>query len=125
LSNHTLLHVVHETRYDYAASVSLSQQKLHLTPRETGFQSARSHCITASPKPVEFLASLDYFGNACHYLSITEIHQQFVVRAESVVQLLPRALPAVSLNWLEVAAQLKYLAQPMMPDVLLANPMLL
>jgi transglutaminase-like putative cysteine protease len=120
----TLLQVVHETRYDYAASVSLSQQKLHLTPRETEFQSYRSHYITVLPTPIELNPSLDYFGNACHYLSITEIHQQFVVRAESVVLLQARALPSFSMDWSEVVTQLKYKGQAISKQELLATQFL-
>lgn len=124
MSNSTLLQVVHETRYDYAASVSLSQQKLHLTPRETEFQSYRSHYITVLPTPIELIPSLDYFGNACHYLSITEIHQQFVVRAESIVLLQARALPLFSMGWTEVVTQLKHTGQALSKQALLATQFL-
>ncbi len=95
----TVLQVTHETQYAYAASVSLSQQKLHLTPRQTPFQKRLSHQITCEPNAAEVRRDVDYFGNDCHYLAITEPHQHFAVLAESTVELLDRTLAPNSIPW--------------------------
>jgi transglutaminase-like putative cysteine protease len=120
-SNSVILKVVHETLYDYAAPVSLSQQKLHLTPRKTQFQEYQSHCIAVLPKPIELVTSADFFGNSCYYLSITEIHQQFLVQAESIVLLYPRPIPNASMCWTEVASSLVYSGQVISDEQLLAT----
>jgi transglutaminase-like putative cysteine protease len=95
-------HVHHETRYDYAQVVSLSQQLLHLEPREFLYQQPLSHSITISPTPNERVDSKDYFGNHVQYLAITAVHDFLIVTAESEVLLRPRPgveLVAGSMPW--------------------------
>ena len=41
------LRVVHETQYRYSSPVVLSQQLLHLTPRELPWQKPAAHRLTA------------------------------------------------------------------------------
>jgi transglutaminase-like putative cysteine protease len=88
-------HVLHETRYDYAQVVSLSQQLLHLEPREFLYQQRLSHSIHISPLPNERIDSKDYFGNYVQYAAITTAHDSLVVTAESQLLLHPR--PGVEL----------------------------
>jgi transglutaminase-like putative cysteine protease len=124
----SVLQVVHETRYDYAASVSLSQQKLFLTPRQTRWQTCLSHQLSVTPQPVEMNALVDYFGNSGHYLSITQSHQQFIVRSESVVKVLAREpvanLMANAFGWMELAALLKFGGRALSDELLLSNQFL-
>ena len=56
--------VVHETRYEYSGSVTRSHQLAHLKPRNTVFQTVRSHRIEVDPYPGEISQGTDYFGNA-------------------------------------------------------------
>ena len=44
-------HVLHETRYDYGSSVSLSQQQLHLAPRAVAWQQVEEQRIDIDPSP--------------------------------------------------------------------------
>jgi transglutaminase-like putative cysteine protease len=86
----TRMHVLHETRYRYAAAVSLSQQLLHLTPRLFQFQTCDWHEVTIDPFPEERYLAWDFFGNSTQYIAIVEQHDSLLVRAESMVTLLPR-----------------------------------
>jgi transglutaminase-like putative cysteine protease len=82
--------VVHETRYHYQSTVSLSQQYLHLTPRSFAHQQTESHLIWLDPAVNECKEGLDYFGNHTRHVSITLPHESLLVHAESTVVLSPR-----------------------------------
>jgi hypothetical protein len=86
--------VVHETRYNYQSSVSLSQQYLHLTPRSFAFQQTESHLIWLDPAVNESRDGVDYFGNGTRHVSITVPHDSLLVHAESTVAL--RARPGLA-----------------------------
>jgi transglutaminase-like putative cysteine protease len=108
-------HVVHETTYDYAAPVALSQQLLHLRPRSFQFQDCETYAIDIDPAPVESVDSQDYFGNPAQYVAITAPHSRLVVTAKSTVQLLPRPgeeLVAGSLPWEKVRDGLRQIGDP-------------
>ena len=95
-------HVLHETRYEYAAPVALSQQLLHLTPRSFQFQRCDAHEIRIDGAPSERLEAHDYFGNVTQYLAMATPHDSLVVCAESTVSLWPRPgeeLIANSIAW--------------------------
>ncbi|RPI47750.1 MAG: transglutaminase family protein [Betaproteobacteria bacterium] len=91
--------VVHETRYRYSSTVTGARQLAHLEPRATAWQEVHSHRIDILPEPVERSAGEDYFGNAVLRFTVTEPHDELLVRAESVVTVrdslgpLARALP--------------------------------
>jgi transglutaminase-like putative cysteine protease len=82
--------VVHETRYTYQSTVSLSQQYLHLTPRSFGFQETESHLIWVDPPLGDSKAGVDYFGNHTRHVALTQPHDSLLVHAESTVALRPR-----------------------------------
>jgi transglutaminase-like putative cysteine protease len=88
--NSARFHVLHETRYEYAATVALSQKLMHLTPRSFQFQQCESHTISLNPADSERTAGIDYFGNHTNYCVVSEPHQNLLVRAESTLTLLPR-----------------------------------
>jgi len=104
--------VVHVTRYEYEAPVGLSRQILHLTPRETAFQTCTKHAITIAPEPDVRGAAEDAFGNRVTSLCIESDHASLTVRAESWVDLAPRPLPDESATppWEDVRARLAYAA---------------
>ncbi|MES2902268.1 MAG: transglutaminase family protein [Pseudomonadota bacterium] len=94
--------VVHETRYQYGSTVSLSQQYLHMTPRSFAFQHTESHLIWLDPGGSESQDGVDYFGNHTRHLALTLPHDSLLVHAESTVLLFPRpglADIAASLPW--------------------------
>jgi transglutaminase-like putative cysteine protease len=85
------LHIVHETHYRYSAPVVLSQQLLHLTPRELPWQKTEMHAITIDPAAGEMAERADYYGNRTVHALVAAPHEALVVRAESVVNVKPRA----------------------------------
>jgi transglutaminase-like putative cysteine protease len=112
-------HVLHETRYQYAFAVSLSQQLLQLKPRTFQFQQCLAHDIYVSPLPSERHDALDYFGNHRQYLSISELSNELLVRAESTISLLARPgqeLLVHSKPWEHVRDTLRQLSRPVAND---------
>jgi transglutaminase-like putative cysteine protease len=113
--NNTRFHVLHETRYEYAATVSLSQKLLHLTPRSFQFQQCESHSILIAPIASEQTQRQDFFGNQTSYCVVTEPHQNLLVRAESTLTLYPRPgqeLIANSIPWELVRDGIHLLTNP-------------
>ena len=82
--------VVHETRYSYQSTVTLSQQYLHMTPRSFASQQTESHQIWVDPTEEEGVEGMDYFGNSTRHVAITAPHKMLLVHAESTVVLTPR-----------------------------------
>ena len=107
--------VVHDTRYDYAAPVSLAHHLAHLQPLQDDAQQLLDFKLSLHPAPAQCRDSVDSMGNAqCHF-SLTQSHPSLQVQARSHVRLRPRfaqlradASPA----WEAVAAGLRYAAQP-------------
>ena len=50
-----LLHVTHETRYDYSPPVETAQHLAHLKPRITASQRLVSHTLSIVPPPAPVL----------------------------------------------------------------------
>jgi len=82
--------VVHETRYQYQSTVSLSQQYLHLTPRSFAFQETESHVIWFDPAINDSKHGTDYFGNHTRHVAFSQPHESLLVHAESTLALRPR-----------------------------------
>lgn len=82
--------VVHETRYKYQSTVTLSQQYLHMTPRSFAYQQTESHQIWLDPVVNHSHDGIDYFGNSTRHIAITAPHKRLLVHAESVVVLSAR-----------------------------------
>ena len=51
--------VLHETRYAYQSQVTLSQQFLHMTPRNFSFQQTESHHLHVEPGQDEGVDGID------------------------------------------------------------------
>ena len=111
--------VRHETEYDYAFLVSVSQQLLQLRPRSFQFQTCLAHETRVTPEPSEWHESFDYFGNHRRYLAIAQPHQNLLVRAESTVVLLARPgaeLIEHSQPWEQVRDTLREINRPLNND---------
>lgn len=93
--------ISHLTQYNYQLPVSLSQQLLHLQPRELPWQHVQSADIHCTPEPQQRTVALDAFGNPACWLDIREPHQQLKLSAELDITVLPRAMPnfLLSPNW--------------------------
>ncbi|WP_304303552.1 transglutaminase family protein [Pseudacidovorax intermedius] len=108
-----LLHVTHETRYDYAPAVETAQHMAHLRPRDLGCQAVLDHRLAISPAPVHRSESDDIYGNRRTFFALESTHDQLVVTAESLVR---TAQPALSpqadsrLAWDVVRERFRYRA---------------
>jgi transglutaminase-like putative cysteine protease len=107
------LDVCHETRYDYAAPVSLAHHLAHLKPLDDAFQHLEDFSLAVQPDPAQWRDSVDAWGNAqCHF-SLAQAHGQLRVTATSRVAVRARfaALePTASPPWAQVAARVRYVA---------------
>ncbi len=122
----TSFHVLHETRYDYAYTVSLSQQLLQLKPRTFQFQQCLAHQISVTPTPSEQHDAFDYFGNHRQYLSISEPSEWLLVSAESTISLLARPGSELLVNskpWEQVRDNLREISRPVANDPQVLEPM--
>ena len=107
------LEVVHETRYTYAAPVSLAHHLAHMQPLQDEYQQLLHFDMDVEPPPGHRTDSLDAMGNAQRHFSLVQPHRQLRVRATSRVRLRPRfqGLQAeASPPWGQVAAGLRYVA---------------
>lgn len=103
-----LLHVVHETAYDYAPAVRTSQHMAHLRPWARDGQQVVRHELRISPEPALRSDSLDAFGNTRCVFGLQSGHDQLHVVADSVVATAAHELPTTSLSWEEARERLRY-----------------
>lgn len=122
----TVLEIVHETRYDYAAPVSLAHHLAHLQPLEDAHQQVLAFDLEVDPAPAQRRDSRDAMGNAQRHFSLLLPHERLRVRASSRVRVQPRFAglqPALSPAWDAVAESLRYVARaPFRPEVEFAMP---
>lgn len=108
------LEVVHETRYAYAAPVSLAHHRAHLRPLEDAGQRLLGFALEIAPVPGQRRDGQDAFGNGVCHFSLLAPHETLVVRASSRVRVRPRfaALePAAGPRCGELAGRLRYVAR--------------
>ena len=58
-----LLHVLHETAYDYVPFVRTAQHMAHLKPASNARQELLSHRLTIDPLPAQQMETVDVYGN--------------------------------------------------------------
>mgnify|MGYP000900574765 CR=1 FL=1 len=105
--------IAHETIYDYADPVSLSQQLLHLTPRQVERQTLIEHRLEISPQPAHRFDRHDNFGNPVSMLEFDRPHRQLKISAHTQVEVAARAQRLDlehSPAWDDVATNLGYAA---------------
>ncbi len=103
-----LLHVLHETAYDYAPPVRTAQHMAHLKPLHRGQQQLLSHRITIEPAPAQQSEAIDVYGNTRHFFSLQAAHDCLRVVAESLVATAGAAAPGSQLSWEEVRERMRY-----------------
>jgi transglutaminase-like putative cysteine protease len=120
------LEVVHETRYDYAAPVTLAHHLAHLQPLNDAAQRLLGFDLRVTPAADRLRHGLDAAGNAVCHFSLIRPHQTLTVRAASRVRVAPRfaALrPETAPAWDTLAERLQYVARsPFEPAVEYALP---
>lgn len=80
------LQIRHETRYDYAGTVSHSVNQLCIVPRDTLYQQCLNNALKVEPAPEKIFTWQDNFGNTLAHFSIEESHDQCVVESVSLVE---------------------------------------
>jgi transglutaminase-like putative cysteine protease len=103
-----LLHVVHETAYDYVPMVRTAQHMAHLKPVEREGQKLLSHRLEVRPTPARRSESIDVFGNTRSFFSLEYTHDFLRVSAESLVSTSAAEPPAASPPWEQVAERMRY-----------------
>ena len=98
--------VLHETRYDYSAPVSLGHHVAHLAPVDSASQTWLGTRLEIEPEPAVYREGLDFFGNRVAYFSLEAAHRALTVRALSQVDLRPPGVTGsagrLSLAWEDV-----------------------
>jgi transglutaminase-like putative cysteine protease len=103
-----LLHVVHETAYDYVPMVRTAQHMAHLKPADRHGQKLLGHRLVIDPAPVQRSEAVDVFGNTRSFFSLEYSHDFLRVQADSLVATTPPEVPETSLPWEEVAERMRY-----------------
>ncbi|HEY0824523.1 MAG TPA: transglutaminase N-terminal domain-containing protein, partial [Ramlibacter sp.] len=103
-----LLHVLHETAYDYVPIVRTAQHMAHLKPANTARQKLLSHRLSVEPQPLQQTETVDVYGNTRSFFSLQSSHDTLRVRAESLVSTGACELPQQSLPWEEVVECMRY-----------------
>jgi transglutaminase-like putative cysteine protease len=103
-----LLHVLHETAYDYAPPVRTAQHMAHLKPLQTPRQKLLAHSLRITPSPARQTEALDVFGNTRSFFSLQRAHEGLRVVADSLVSTSPPQEPASTMPWQEAAERMRY-----------------
>ena len=106
-----LLHVTHETRYEYSPPVETAQHLAHLKPLATGSQQLVSHRLSIEPQPAQRSEQPDVYGNTRAFFALESTHDSLVVTAESVVQTsTPLLAPGIArdMPWEAVRERFRY-----------------
>jgi transglutaminase-like putative cysteine protease len=103
-----LLHVLHETAYDYVPMVRTAQHVAHLKPVDSGHQELLSHRLTIAPGPAKAAEQPDVFGNVRSFFSLQFPHDFLRVQADSLVRTSACKEPSHDLPWEQVADRLRY-----------------
>jgi transglutaminase-like putative cysteine protease len=103
-----LLHVLHETRYEYAPPVRAAQHMAHLKPAADARQQLLQHKITVEPAPEQLTESLDVYGNTRAFFSVPAAHEELRVVSDSLVSTRALPPPESSMPWEEVRERMRY-----------------
>jgi transglutaminase-like putative cysteine protease len=103
-----LLHVVHETAYDYAPPVRSAQHMAHLKPANGDWQQLLSHPLTIEPAPLLQTESVDVYGNTRAFFSLRARHETLKVVSDSRVVTRSRPEPPAGPPWDQVRERMRY-----------------
>lgn len=103
-----LLHILHETAYDYVPAVRTGQHMAHLKPLHGGRQRLVSHRLTVHPTPAQQTESVDVYGNTRAFFGLPGSHEELHVVAESLVETSAPPEPGPGLPWEEVRERMRY-----------------
>ncbi|MDF1734147.1 MAG: transglutaminase family protein [Minwuia sp.] len=94
MTEEVLYRIRHRTAYRYGSQVLVSQNLLHLTPRETLNQRCLESNILILPSPaVAPSTRVDIFGNIVQNFDLDVPHKRFEVTSTSRIAVLPPSVP--------------------------------
>ena len=105
-----LLHVRHETHYQYTPAVENAQHAVYLRPNTCSGQTVIRHALRISPQPVQQREGLDVYGNSKLFFSLQIPHDELQVIADSIVQTHARPANTTALAWECVREAFRYRA---------------
>lgn len=116
-------HIRHRTHYEYESDVLHAHELLHLTPRETSYQSVIAHEINLGSGAWRRQTALDVFGNIVTRLECEQPHRSLDVATEMTVCVTgpPDRPAAQSMPWKQLRNALGYHAMPVAADDLEAH----
>jgi transglutaminase-like putative cysteine protease len=97
--------VSHRTTYRYSAVMTDGYSVGCLVPRPTDWQVVHDATVRLVPAPSEWDSFLDVFGNFVNQFGLHEPHDEMVVEALSVVEVMHRPTPVDETPWETVVAQ--------------------
>lgn len=111
-----LLHLVHETRYQYTPSVENAHHVVHLKPASRAGQALLRHELRISPEPAQQREVTDVYGNSSTFFSLQASHDDLSVVADSIVSTTASShgldaddfLARTQLPWEQVREQFRY-----------------
>ncbi|ROZ64118.1 transglutaminase family protein [Ramlibacter sp. WS9] len=103
-----LLHVVHETHYDYAPAVKTAQHVAHLKPANSSRQRLLKHVLAIEPGPAQQSESIDVFGNTRAFFSLQGAHGELKVVADSLVSTSAPVAPQSKMSWEQARERMRY-----------------
>ncbi len=85
--------VKHETSFRYSQPISESVMEVYMQPRSEGIQRCLRFKLQTSPR-ARIFERYDYLSNSVNYFDIPTQHQQLIIAAEALVELVaPPPLP--------------------------------
>ncbi|PLS06957.1 transglutaminase family protein [Neobacillus cucumis] len=78
------LKISHYTLYTYQEAIDYSVNEIRLTPQTDSRQFCYEHSISVQPN-VELFSYEDFFVNKVHAFSVTQPHQELLIKAHSIV----------------------------------------
>lgn len=103
-----LLHVLHETAYDYVPVVRTARHIAHLKPAHDGHQRLLQHRLAVDPSPSHQAESVDVYGNTRTFFSLQALHEELRVRSESLVDTVAPPEPASAMPWEQARERMRY-----------------
>lgn len=103
-----LLHVLHETAYNYTPPVKTAQHLAHLKPLDGPVQRLLSHRLVVDPAPAVQSEAVDLHGNTRTLFSLQGSHARLRVVAESTVETRAVPEPVHAMGWEAVRERMRY-----------------
>ena len=103
-----LLHVLHETSYDYVPFVRTAQHMAHLKPASNAGQQLLRHSLAVEPAPAQQMETVDVYGNTRTFFSLQGMHDGLRVVADSLVATTAVPPARSEITWEEAYKRMRF-----------------